>query len=85
MGSAILGRLLEIAIARGQQSLTLITYADIPWNGPFYARSGCSEIGPCGAPGHLRRLLGGDRSALPASTSVFFHWPTGDAPAVEGG
>ncbi len=31
---------------RGYQSLSLRTYADVPWNGPFYARAGFVETRP---------------------------------------
>jgi GNAT superfamily N-acetyltransferase len=30
----------------GFPELTLITYRDVPWNGPFYASEGFVEIGP---------------------------------------
>ena len=31
---------------RGYPGLTLATYRDVPWNGPFYASEGFVEIGP---------------------------------------
>lgn len=57
IGSAILRDLLAIASRRGDEALTLITYADIPWNQPFYERHGLSAIDPRGAPPYLRELL----------------------------
>ncbi len=30
----------------GYDALTLATYRDIPWNGPFYASEGFTEVGP---------------------------------------
>lgn len=34
------------ARGRGYDRLTLRTYADIPWNGPFYSRAGFAEEAP---------------------------------------
>ncbi len=30
----------------GYAELTLATYRDVPWNGPFYASEGFVEVGP---------------------------------------
>jgi GNAT superfamily N-acetyltransferase len=57
IGSAILDGLLELSLGRGDVAMTLITYADIAWNRPFYARRGFREIARESAPGHLRLLL----------------------------
>ena len=32
--------------ARAGHAVTLMTYADVPWNGPFYARHGYVELEP---------------------------------------
>ena len=32
--------------AHGYAELTLATYRDVPWNGPFYASEGFVELGP---------------------------------------
>lgn len=34
------------ARGRGYDRLTLRTYADVPWNGPFYSRAGFAEEAP---------------------------------------
>ena len=34
------------ARAQGYTDLTLATYRDVPWNGPFYATEGFVELGP---------------------------------------
>ena len=34
------------ARARGYDDITLATYRDVPWNGPFYASEGFVETGP---------------------------------------
>jgi GNAT superfamily N-acetyltransferase len=36
----------EWARARGFTELSLTTYAEVPWNGPYYARLGFAEVPP---------------------------------------
>lgn len=43
IGSRLLERACEWARDSGYPAITLITYADVPWNGPFYARRGFTE------------------------------------------
>jgi GNAT superfamily N-acetyltransferase len=45
VGRALLRAGLEWAAARGYRQLTLCTYRDVPWNGPFYASEGFVEVG----------------------------------------
>ncbi|HEY1650988.1 MAG TPA: GNAT family N-acetyltransferase [Acidimicrobiales bacterium] len=45
LGRALLRAALEWAASRGYPELTLTTYRDIPWNGPFYASEGFVEVG----------------------------------------
>ena len=54
-------RLIEAAIDHGRRmafgAVTLTTYRDLSWNGPFYARLGFVEVDPDEAgPGHRRKL-----------------------------
>jgi GNAT superfamily N-acetyltransferase len=54
-------RLVEAAIEHGRRlkfdAITLATYRDVPWNGPFYARFGFIEIDPTAAgPSHCEAL-----------------------------
>jgi ribosomal protein S18 acetylase RimI-like enzyme len=44
IGGRLLGRVLEHAATRGSAAVTLITFRDVPWNGPWYARHGFSEL-----------------------------------------
>lgn len=44
IGTALLEAAAERAALKGHGSLTLTTYADPPWNGPFYARHGFVEF-----------------------------------------
>ncbi|WP_010470030.1 GNAT family N-acetyltransferase [Streptomyces sudanensis] len=40
VGRALIGDLAADAAARGVPALTLTTFADVPWNAPYYARLG---------------------------------------------
>jgi GNAT superfamily N-acetyltransferase len=46
VGRALLKTGCEWAAAHGYPEITLATYRDVPWNGPFYASAGFVEIGP---------------------------------------
>ena len=46
VGRALLRAGCDWAAARGYPELTLATYRDVPWNGPFYASEGFEEVGP---------------------------------------
>lgn len=49
VGAALLEAACEQARAQGFAAITLMTYADLPWNGPFYAHHGFVEV-PEGEP-----------------------------------
>ncbi len=40
IGQALIGRVLSWARANGFPTLTLTTFAEVPWNGPYYERLG---------------------------------------------
>lgn len=44
VGSRLLDRAGEWARTHGYPAITLTTYADVPWNGPYYARRGFVEV-----------------------------------------
>jgi GNAT superfamily N-acetyltransferase len=46
LGRALLRAGCDWARARGDDDITLATYRDVPWNGPFYASEGFVERGP---------------------------------------
>ncbi len=46
LGRALLRAGCDWAAAHGYAELTLATYRDVPWNGPFYASEGFVEVGP---------------------------------------
>ncbi len=43
-GRALVERVLAVACETGQSGVSLTTFADIPWNGPFYASMGFLEV-----------------------------------------
>ncbi len=49
IGAALLAASVEEARAAGARRVTLLTYADVPWNAPWYARHGwrtTEDLGP---------------------------------------
>ncbi len=54
VGAALLEATHDELRRRGAPDVTLMTYADVPWNGPFYARHGYVELDPL--PGRLLPL-----------------------------
>jgi GNAT superfamily N-acetyltransferase len=46
IGRALLEAGCDWAAAAGYAEITLATYRDVPWNGPFYASEGFVEVGP---------------------------------------
>ncbi|ONI90898.1 GNAT family N-acetyltransferase [Saccharothrix sp. ALI-22-I] len=44
IGAALLDHVEHWAAARGLEALTLTTFRDIPWNGPYYRRLGFTEV-----------------------------------------
>jgi GNAT superfamily N-acetyltransferase len=44
VGAALLEAACAQALAQGFAAITLMTYADLPWNGPFYAHHGFVEV-----------------------------------------
>jgi GNAT superfamily N-acetyltransferase len=44
VGTALLRASVDWAAAQGYRAVTLCTFADVPWNAPFYRRHGFSEL-----------------------------------------
>ena len=68
-------RLIEAVIAWAREqsvsSITLITFADIPWNGPFYARLGFCPLKPDSVSPALQDLLKAEEAAgLPMANRI---------------
>lgn len=56
IGTMLLRAVMGEALSRGQDTLTLMTYADVLWNGPWYARQGFREITAESHPAEWARL-----------------------------
>jgi len=55
IGSALMKTILTALTSRSYNTVTLSTYRDVPWNGPYYARLGFREVGSVDlTPGLLR-------------------------------
>jgi 4-diphosphocytidyl-2-C-methyl-D-erythritol kinase len=46
LGARPLGRVCAWARAQGHPAVTLSTFRDVPWNGPFYRRHGFRDLQP---------------------------------------
>ncbi|MQY02226.1 GNAT family N-acetyltransferase [Actinomadura macrotermitis] len=44
IGGRLLGAVLARAAAAGSPGVSLLTFRDVPWNGPWYARHGFAEL-----------------------------------------
>jgi GNAT superfamily N-acetyltransferase len=56
IGAALLAAAADHARTKNFRGLTLTTYRDLPWNGPFYSTLGFVEVDASEAgPGHLRK------------------------------
>lgn len=55
IGRSLVEAALDVARSRGYESMTLCTFADVPFNGPFYASCGFEVVAsPAGALAALR-------------------------------
>lgn len=70
-GAALLDTVSEWARASGTGAVTLTTFADVPWNRPYYERRGFVVLA-AGAIGRelAERVAEEDRAGLPASIRV---------------
>jgi GNAT superfamily N-acetyltransferase len=46
LGARLLGRVCSWAEAQGHAAVTLSTFRDVPWNGPFYRKHGFRDLQP---------------------------------------
>jgi GNAT superfamily N-acetyltransferase len=63
IGGLLLERVVEDAAARGATGVTLLTFRDVPWNGPWYARHGFSELPADRWSPHIRMLWAAEIAA----------------------
>jgi GNAT superfamily N-acetyltransferase len=67
IGAALIEHVAGIAHEAGRPALTLTTFRDVPWNAPYYARLGFSELPePEQGPG-LRALVSHEAMAIPGN------------------
>ena len=71
IGRALIEHAAAVAAAGGRPALTLTTFADVPWNAPYYARLGFrvlaeDELGP----GLVALLAHEERRGLPRALRV---------------
>ncbi|WP_340645268.1 GNAT family N-acetyltransferase [Phenylobacterium sp.] len=62
LGRLLLRHVIDWARAEGLFELTLTTFRNIAWNGPFYARMGFAEISDADMPSHLAETLKAERA-----------------------
>ena len=53
IGAALLAAAEQLARARGHRRMTLTTFRDVPWNGPYYTRLGWSTLRAADLPPEL--------------------------------
>ncbi len=63
IGTSFLERVFAEAADRGCSAATLTTFADIPWNGPYYGKYGFRPMGPDELTRDLREDLEAERNA----------------------
>ena len=61
IGNALLEAVCSEATAHGHAAMTLTTLRDVPWNGPFYAGRGFSELVEAGWGDELREIVARER------------------------
>src|SRR5262245_15079069 len=67
IGAELIDHLAETARAEGHAALTLTTFADVPWNAPYYRRLGFEPIDPSEWGPELRALTERERTAIPGN------------------
>lgn len=61
IGSALLEAVCSAAATRGHAAMTLTTLRDVPWNAPFYAKRGFSELAETAWGERLRGIVARER------------------------
>ena len=61
LGTELIYGVVDLVASRGGDQVSLMTFADVPWNAPFYKRMGFEIADP--APAHLAGVLERERAA----------------------
>lgn len=64
LGRAMLGQAADKAHALGHAWLYLTTFREIPWNEPFYAKLGFTEVAEAELPAIISRILREERAQI---------------------
>jgi ribosomal protein S18 acetylase RimI-like enzyme len=56
IGRSLLGHLADVATSAGLPALTLTTFAEVPWNAPYYERCGFRRLDEGALPPGLREI-----------------------------
>ena len=65
IGASLIEHVAGVAREAGQGALTLTTFRDIPWNAPYYARLGFTELPEQEQGPGMRALVARERTAIP--------------------
>lgn len=85
LGASLISRAVEIARGRGLPGVSLTSFVDVPWNGPYYRRLGFvelqeSELGP-----ELQRIRSAEKDAgLDLRPRAAYRLPVPSADTGEG-
>ena len=63
IGRALVERAARCAVERGRKAVTLTTFASVPWNAPWYRKTGFVDAEGEALTGRLRRQLEEERAA----------------------
>jgi GNAT superfamily N-acetyltransferase len=66
-GAALIEHLAATARAEGRPALTLTTFRDVPWNGPYYERLGFVIVEPRDQGAELAALVSREADTVPSS------------------
>jgi GNAT superfamily N-acetyltransferase len=71
LGRRLIDGVAQWARAQGASALTLTTFSDVPWNGPYYARLGFRTLDATTLSPALRRILREEvRAGLPMAQRI---------------
>jgi 4-diphosphocytidyl-2-C-methyl-D-erythritol kinase len=83
LGARLLGRVCAWARAQGHPAVTLSTFRDVPWNGPFYRRHGFRDLQPAEWTPGMRAIREQEaRHGLAVEARVFMRRELGGAGPV---
>src|SRR5512132_4263651 len=83
LGARLLARVCEWAEAQGHPAVTLSTFRDVPWNGPFYRKHGFRDLQPEEWTPGMRAIREQEaRHGLAVEARVFMRRELGEAGSV---